>query len=240
MLHGSCVTEVWEVRELFSLEALEHEVPFSLGCLCKDAYFLKCASHLDSPAAMGVPQRRQQVRRRPESWLLSFSMTKWYRFPHTGCPLHPATKQAHQTRDSIANAVWTSSSTTLSSTLPPLSSSPASPTLRETLQIRRCGGAAAAAGEKIDGRGSSLACFARNPLTASLNVPAAPPSPAAGNPAKSLASTRALALFSGRPFTTISPSAAVGSPRICTSTSSSSSSISRIGTRVRVCGGGGG
>ncbi|WVZ67962.1 hypothetical protein U9M48_016973 [Paspalum notatum var. saurae] len=218
-----------EYSERFMLESMStafwyaSEVPFSLGCLCKDAYFLKCASHLDSPAAMGVPQRRQQVRRRPESWLLSFSMTKWYRFPHTGY------------RDRR-----TSSSTTLSSTLPPLSSSPASPTLRETLQIRRCGGAAAAAGEKIDGRGSSLACFARNPLTASLNVPAAPPSPAAGNPAKSLASTRALALFSGRPFTTISPSAAVGSPRICTSTSSSSSSISRIGTRVRVCGGGGG
>ena len=50
------------------------------------------------------------------------------------------------------------------------------------------------------------------PLTASLNVPAAPQSPAAGNLAKSVASTRALALFSGRPFTTISPSTAVGFP----------------------------
>ena len=51
-----------------------------------------------------------------------------------------------------------------SSTLPPLSSSPASPTLRDTLQISRCGGvAAAAAREKMDGNGSSLGCFARNP-----------------------------------------------------------------------------
>jgi hypothetical protein len=54
-----------------------------------------------------------------------------------------------------------------------------------------------------------------------------------------VASTRALALFSGRPFTTISPSAAVGSPQICNPPSSSSSSINRIGTQVRVCGGGG-
>nr|ACG43844.1 hypothetical protein [Zea mays] len=92
----------------------------------------------------------------------------------------------------------------------------------------------------MDGNGSSLACFARNPLTASLNVPAAPQSPAAGNLAKSLASTRALALFSGRPLTTISPSAAVvRSPQICNAPSSSSSSINRIGTQVRVCGGGG-
>jgi hypothetical protein len=91
----------------------------------------------------------------------------------------------------------------------------------------------------MDGNGSSLACFARNPLTASLNVPAAPQSPAAGNLAKSVASTRALALFSGRPFTTISPSATVRSPQICNSPSSSSSSINRIGTQVRVRGGGG-
>jgi hypothetical protein len=65
--------------------------------------FLKCASHLDSPAAMGVPQRRQQVRWRPE--ILSFSMMKWYRFTQTGCPLQPATKQTNQTQDSIADAM---------------------------------------------------------------------------------------------------------------------------------------
>ncbi|BAS75517.1 Os01g0877450, partial [Oryza sativa Japonica Group] len=136
----------------------------------------------------------------------------------------------------------TSSSTTLSSTAPPPpSSSPSSPTRSDTLHVNRCGGAAAAAGEKIEGRGSSRAYLARNPLTASRNVPAAPPSPAGGNPAKSLASTRVLALFSGRLFTTISPfSPAVGSPQICLPPSPPpSSSSNQIGTRVRVCGGGG-
>jgi hypothetical protein len=74
--------------------------PISHSLLCKHVYFLKCASHLDSPATMRVPQRR-----RPESWLQSFSMMKWYRFPQTGWPLHPATQQTHQTQDSIADAV---------------------------------------------------------------------------------------------------------------------------------------
>uniref|UniRef100_J3L6D7 Uncharacterized protein n=1 Tax=Oryza brachyantha TaxID=4533 RepID=J3L6D7_ORYBR len=92
----------------------------------------------------------------------------------------------------------------------------------------------------MEGRGSSRAYLARNPLTASRNVPAAPPSPAGGNPSKSLASTRVLALFSGRLFTTISPSPAVGSPQICLPPSPPSpSSSNQIGTRVRVCGGGG-
>uniref|UniRef100_A0A0D3EWY6 Uncharacterized protein n=2 Tax=Oryza TaxID=4527 RepID=A0A0D3EWY6_9ORYZ len=28
MLHEGCVTKIWEVRELFNLEALEHEVHY--------------------------------------------------------------------------------------------------------------------------------------------------------------------------------------------------------------------
>ena len=84
------------------INTVRSHFPFAVMQAC---IFLKCASHLDSPATMGVPQRRQQVRRWPESWLQSFSMMKWYRFPQTGCPLHPATKQTHQTQDSIAGAV---------------------------------------------------------------------------------------------------------------------------------------
>uniref|UniRef100_A0A804QTT5 Uncharacterized protein n=1 Tax=Zea mays TaxID=4577 RepID=A0A804QTT5_MAIZE len=80
------------------------------GCNCKEN---RLTSHQWSAtrsinttqAAMGVPQRRQQVRRRPERWLLSFSMMKWYRFTQTGCPLQPTTKQTNQTHDSIADAV---------------------------------------------------------------------------------------------------------------------------------------
>uniref|UniRef100_A0A0A9H4H5 Uncharacterized protein n=1 Tax=Arundo donax TaxID=35708 RepID=A0A0A9H4H5_ARUDO len=30
---------------------------------------------------------------------------KWYRFPQTGCPLHPATEQTQQAQDFIADAM---------------------------------------------------------------------------------------------------------------------------------------
>uniref|UniRef100_A0A0E0FWI1 Uncharacterized protein n=1 Tax=Oryza nivara TaxID=4536 RepID=A0A0E0FWI1_ORYNI len=38
----------------------------------------------NASSTVGVPQRRQQLWRLPHTWLLSFSMMKWYRFPQTG------------------------------------------------------------------------------------------------------------------------------------------------------------
>ena len=99
-----CWHKVGHVLRFGVIDVQRTSMFHSPSLLCKNVYiFLKCASHLDSPAAMGVPQRRQQVRRRPE--ILSSSMMKWYRFTQTGCPLQPATKQTNQTQDSIADAV---------------------------------------------------------------------------------------------------------------------------------------
>jgi len=77
---------------IIGIERTHMHDPFP-SLLCKYVYiFQKFASHLDSPAAMGVSQQRQQVRRGSER----LSMMKWYSFTQTGCPLQPATKQTNQ------------------------------------------------------------------------------------------------------------------------------------------------